>query len=132
MKTSVMGGRIKGHFSRLWTNEMERPLFLCEEDRTSFQSARKSNYAELVKIKEDAVGNVKERIRRGKQKRVKRSLIRDQDVCTKTCTISMFVLLSCPTRNHVILKDAFTVLYFHGTHLAPPANRNVRHFVPDQ
>jgi hypothetical protein len=42
------------------------------------------------------------------------------------------VLLSCPTRNHVILKDAFTVPYFHGMHSVSSANRKVRHFLPDQ
>jgi hypothetical protein len=42
----------------VWTNEKERPLFLlCEEDR--------DRYEELVEIKEDALGNVKEEDKKG-------------------------------------------------------------------
>ncbi len=82
-----------------------------------------------MRIKEDTVGNVKERIRRGKRKRVERSLIRGQEVYNMY--YSYVCINNCPTRNHVIRKDAFTVPYFHGPHSVSPVNRKVRHFVPE-
>ncbi len=72
-------------------------------------------------VLEDAVGNVKEE-EGGKdgEKPYMRSGSMYYSMYYSYVCINV-----CPTRNHVILKDAFTVPYFQGMHSISSANRKV-------